>query len=89
MEEQLSITHSDCVSVALLIQGVKHIHRIILSSVACLPLPHISTLSHKQHNFPGEKKLVNINVCFDFLYDFCLKHFSSKKNSAKYYHKCT
>ena len=28
------------------------------------------------------------NVCFDFLYNFYLKHFSSKKNSARSHHKC-
>ena len=31
-----SITHSECVSVALVIQHAKRMRRIILSSVACL-----------------------------------------------------
>jgi hypothetical protein len=25
-------------------------------------------------------------MCFDFLYNFCLKHLSLKRNSARYYH---
>jgi len=33
-----------------------------------------STLTHKLHIF--EKQLLNKNACFDFLYNFCLKHFS-------------
>ena len=34
-----------------------------------------STLSHKRHDF-RKKKLLNIKLCFDFLYDFFLKRFS-------------
>ena len=33
-----------------------------------------STLSHKRHDF--RKKILNYETCFDFLYTFCLKHFS-------------
>jgi hypothetical protein len=39
------------VSVALVIQHAKRIHRIISSSVACLAVSYISTLSHKQQDF--------------------------------------
>ena len=41
-------------------------------SVACLAVPYFST-SHKRHDF--REKLLNVKVCFDFLY-FCLKHCS-------------
>jgi hypothetical protein len=40
------------------------LHRIILSSVACLVLPFSSTLFHKWHGFRG--KLLNIKVVFRF-----------------------
>jgi ribosome biogenesis protein Nip4 len=42
----------------------------ILSSVDCLAVPNFSTLSHKQHAL---KKVIENRMCFDFLYNFCLK----------------
>jgi len=46
--------------------------RFILSSVACLVVPYFSTLSHKRYDFRG--KIIEQKVCFDFLYDICLKY---------------
>ena len=71
----MDITQSLCAFVAL---GTKHAMRmrhIILSSVVCPTLQYFPTLSHKRHDF-RKKKLLNQNVCFDFLYDFYLKYFS-------------
>jgi len=54
----------------------------ILSSVACPSQQYFSSLSHKRHDFRErerereKKKLFNKNMCFDFLYIFCLIHFS-------------
>jgi hypothetical protein len=37
----------ECVSVGVVIQHAKCMCRVVLSTVACLALPHFSTLSHK------------------------------------------
>jgi hypothetical protein len=42
------ITHSECVSVALVIQYAKRMSLIITSSAACLFLQYFSALSHKR-----------------------------------------
>jgi hypothetical protein len=47
----ISITYSECVSVTLLIQYAKGMHRIVLSLVSCPAVPNIATLSHKLHDF--------------------------------------
>ena len=70
----ISITYSECVSVALVIQHAKRMRRIILSSVACLAVPRFSVSAHKRHDF--RENVTEHKICFDFLYNFCLKHFS-------------
>jgi len=40
----ISVTYSECVSVALVIQHAKHMDSVKLSSVVCLPPPYFSTL---------------------------------------------
>ena len=43
----VSITYSECVSVVFVTQPAINMRRIILLSMACLAVPHFSTLSHK------------------------------------------
>jgi len=51
----MCIKYYDCVSVFLPLLSGRQIasfkRRVILSSEACLILTHLSTLSHKQHDF--------------------------------------
>ena len=78
----ISITYSECVSVALFIPHAKRMGRIIWSSVDCSALLYFSALSHKSTMF--EKRYWTQNVCFDFLYDFFWNISHSKKKWAWY-----
>jgi len=71
----MCITHSQFVSVALITQHVNLIFmcRIILQSAACcaaLPLAHYVI---NGTNFAG---FLKENLYSEFLYKFCMKHFS-------------
>ena len=47
----LSITYSECVSVALGIRHAVRLRRFILSALACRALQYFTTLSHKRNDF--------------------------------------
>ena len=82
----VSITYSECVSVALGIKHAKCTRRIILPSVSCRNLPQFFSLSFKRHDF--RERAIEHKVCFVFLYKFVCNISYSKKNRARYYHKC-
>ena len=68
-----SMTYSECMSIDIVIQHTMSMRRIGIC--VCPALPCFSTLFHKMYDF-REKCYLTQNVCFDFLYKFCLKHFS-------------
>jgi hypothetical protein len=85
----ICITHSECVSVALVIQHAQRMCNVVhvLSYVACLALPYFSTLSHEGHDFRKEVIEHKMYVLISFTtFVWHISH--SRKNSARYY-KCT
>jgi len=68
------------VSVALVTQHAERMRPIIVSSAACPGVPHVSTLYRKRLDFVcvcgGGIYIEHLNVCVDFLCNFCPKHFS-------------
>ena len=72
-------------SVAVVIQLAKRVRSVMFSTVVCLAVPYFSTLCHERCNF--RNRVVEYDVCFNFLCNFCLKHFLSHISAR--YHKCT
>ena len=71
--------------VALVIEYAKHMRRIILSSVACLAPPYLSTLSHNRHDFRKKKKVTEHKMCLlisSITFIWNTSHF--EKNLARY-----
>ena len=67
----INITYSEYVSVVLGIQHVKRMHHVVICGLPC------SAVSFHLSSMAWFRKTVFLtrNVCFDFLYKFCLKHF--------------
>jgi hypothetical protein len=68
----MSITHSECVFVALVTQHATRMRHIVICGMTC------STIIFPHFLINGnifKKKGTENKMCFDFLYNFGLKHF--------------
>jgi hypothetical protein len=86
----ISIACTWCVSVFFVIHHAQCICCIILSSVACLLLPYLSTLCHKRHDCL-KKTLWNIKCVFWFYLQLLSEIFLilRRMSAVRYYHTCT
>jgi len=77
-----SIPHSECVSIALVIQHVKRMRRTVLSSVACPAIPHFLNTISQTARFSGNT-LLNIKCkLHDYtVHQTILKTFSLPTNA--------
>jgi hypothetical protein len=82
----ISIIHSVCVSVALVIRHGKRARPTVWLSVVCPALPYFSVLSRKRHDF--RKNTIGYKVCIlIFSTTFKWNDTHSKNNLARYYQK--
>ena len=74
----VSTTYGACVFVALGIQQPMRMCHILIFGLYCCTI--FFNMSHKRHDFrkgrERKKKVIENEMSFDFLYNFCLKHSS-------------
>jgi hypothetical protein len=82
----ISITYSECESVALVIRYAMRMRHIILLSVACVDPLYFAT-SHKRHNFRGKKLIEPKMPVLIFCTNFVRNVSNCKNNSGRYHYK--
>jgi hypothetical protein len=70
----LTVRSIKCTCACLVALVIQYADCTSSAPVACQAQPYFSTLPHKPHDF--QKEIIEHTMCFDFLYNFCLKHFS-------------
>ena len=89
VSRESNVLNTECMFVALVIQHVMVVRRIILLSVASAALPYLFTVCHNWHSFGGIKKVTRHKICAFIFSTTSVRNIShSKKNAAKYYLKC-
>jgi hypothetical protein len=81
----MNVTHSECVSVVLVIQHARPLRRNLLQSLACI-YRIFSTWSHNGTIF-GEK--IERTMCGPIYCTKFVRNICHSKKSARYYQKCT
>jgi len=76
----ISITYSQCLSVALFIQHAMLMSHISLLPAVCLDVPYFTTLSYKWQDF-RKKKSLNIEYVSYFPLQLLSKTFLTKRRS--------
>jgi hypothetical protein len=82
----ISVTYCGCVFIALGIQHAMRMRHIVNCGLSVRLYNIFSTFSHKRHDF--RKKITEHKMCFDFLYNFCVKHFSFQAELSEMWYKC-
>jgi hypothetical protein len=77
----VNITFSVCMFLVSVVQRNVHQSYYILLFVACLAVLYISISSHERYDF--RKNVIKHEMCFDFINNFCLKHFSYQEELSE------
>ena len=72
--EAVNVTYSECLFVVLIIQHAKYMRHIVIRGLPASTI--FFRIITQTPRFSEKKKVIEHKMCFDFLYNFCPKHFS-------------